>query len=88
MSPTVGLGADQVLSVEIVTPDGRFVTADETQNTNLFWAVRGGGGGKPIKKERKKVFIATATCTHNSQVHGVLSPPLPSRSTQRPISRA
>ncbi|KAJ2991949.1 hypothetical protein NUW58_g2332 [Xylaria curta] len=38
-----GLGSDQVLSVEMVTPDGRFITADETQNTDLFWAVRGGG---------------------------------------------
>lgn len=27
----------------MVTPDGRFVTADETQNTELFWALRGGG---------------------------------------------
>jgi FAD/FMN-containing dehydrogenase len=38
-----GLGSDQVLSVDIVTPDGRFVTADETTNPDLFWAVRGGG---------------------------------------------
>ncbi|KEY69274.1 hypothetical protein S7711_01725 [Stachybotrys chartarum IBT 7711] len=38
-----GLGSDQVLSVDIVTPDGRFITADETQNQDLFWAVRGGG---------------------------------------------
>ncbi|KAI0186804.1 hypothetical protein F4808DRAFT_469229 [Astrocystis sublimbata] len=38
-----GLGSDQVLSVEMVTPDGRFITADEAQNTELFWAVRGGG---------------------------------------------
>lgn len=38
-----GLGSDQVLSVNIVTPDGRFVTADETQNQDLFWALRGGG---------------------------------------------
>ncbi|KAM7189024.1 6-hydroxy-D-nicotine oxidase [Naviculisporaceae sp. PSN 640] len=38
-----GMGADQVLSVDIVLPNGRFVTADETQNTDLFWAIRGGG---------------------------------------------
>lgn len=38
-----GLGSDQVLSVDIVLPDGRFVTADETQNRDLFWAIRGGG---------------------------------------------
>ncbi|KAH7150198.1 hypothetical protein B0J13DRAFT_285323 [Dactylonectria estremocensis] len=44
MSPLAGLGSDQVLSLEIVTPDGRLVTADEKHNSELFWAVRGGGG--------------------------------------------
>lgn len=44
MSSMYGLGADQILNVEVVTPDGRFVTANEKQNTELFWALRGGGG--------------------------------------------
>ncbi|KAJ4226132.1 hypothetical protein NW759_004719 [Fusarium solani] len=44
MSPIAGLGSDQVLSVDIVTPDGRFITANEKQNAEIFWAVRGGGG--------------------------------------------
>ena len=43
LSTIVGLGSDQVLSVDIVTPDGRFITADEEQNSDLYWAVRGGG---------------------------------------------
>jgi FAD/FMN-containing dehydrogenase len=43
VTPIHGLGSDQILSVNIVTPDGRFVTADETQNQDLFWAIRGGG---------------------------------------------
>ncbi|RGP67741.1 hypothetical protein FSPOR_5931 [Fusarium sporotrichioides] len=43
LSPIAGLAADQLLSADIVTPDGRFVTADEKQNTDLFWAIRGGG---------------------------------------------
>ncbi|RSL89929.1 hypothetical protein CEP51_000966 [Fusarium floridanum] len=43
VSPIHGLGSDQILSVNIVTPDGRFITADETQNKDLFWAIRGGG---------------------------------------------
>ncbi|KAK7747845.1 hypothetical protein SLS53_001094 [Cytospora paraplurivora] len=45
MSSLYGLAADQALSFNLVTPDGRFVTADESQNTDLFWALRGGGGG-------------------------------------------
>lgn len=44
VTPIYGLGSDQVLSIDVVTPDGRFVTADETQNEDLFWAIRGGGG--------------------------------------------
>ena len=41
-----GLASDQVLSVQLVTADGRFVTADPNTNTDLFYAIRGGGGGK------------------------------------------
>ncbi|KAK4238307.1 hypothetical protein C8A03DRAFT_43908 [Achaetomium macrosporum] len=44
MSTKYGLGSDQVLSIDVVLPNGRFVTASETQNTDLFWAIRGGGG--------------------------------------------
>lgn len=39
-----GLGSDQVLSIEVVTADGRVVTADPFSNEDLFWALRGGGG--------------------------------------------
>ena len=39
-----GMAADQVLSLEIVTSDGRFITANSETNPDLFWAVCGGGG--------------------------------------------
>lgn len=45
LSSLYGMAADQVLAFEVVTADGRFVTASDTQNTDLFWALRGGGGG-------------------------------------------
>ncbi|EAQ83599.1 hypothetical protein CHGG_10003 [Chaetomium globosum CBS 148.51] len=38
-----GLGADQVLSINIVTPDGKFLTVDPHKNKDLWWALRGGG---------------------------------------------
>ncbi len=44
LSSKYGMGADQVLSIDVVLPNGRFVTADEKHNTDLFWALRGGGG--------------------------------------------
>lgn len=46
VSSTFGLGADQVLSLGVVTADGRYVTADPFTNPDFFFALRGGGGGK------------------------------------------
>jgi len=46
MSTLVGMGADQVISLDVVLPNGRFVTASEDSNTDLYWALRGGGGSK------------------------------------------
>lgn len=39
-----GLAADNLVAVEVVTADGQMVTADQRENPDLFWAVRGGGG--------------------------------------------
>lgn len=47
VTSTFGLGADQALSLEVVTADGKLVTADPLTNQDLFWAMRGGGGGNP-----------------------------------------
>lgn len=39
-----GLSIDNLLAVDMVLADGRFVTASAKENPDLFWAVRGGGG--------------------------------------------
>jgi FAD/FMN-containing dehydrogenase len=39
-----GLACDNLRSVEIVTADGQILTASESENADLFWALRGGGG--------------------------------------------
>jgi FAD/FMN-containing dehydrogenase len=39
-----GMSIDNLRAVEIVTPDGQLRRASESENTDLFWAIRGGGG--------------------------------------------
>lgn len=40
-----GLACNYVVSFQLVTEDGELVTADAANNQDLFWALRGGGGG-------------------------------------------
>lgn len=53
-----GLGADQVLEAQIVLSDGQIVTADPCQHSDLFFAIRGGGGGT------YGVVVSTAVKAH------------------------
>ena len=39
-----GLACDNLLSVDLVTADGQFLTASAAENADLFWGLRGGGG--------------------------------------------
>lgn len=39
-----GLACDNLLSADVITAAGKFVRASEAENTDLFWALRGGGG--------------------------------------------
>ncbi|TNV81423.1 hypothetical protein FGO68_gene14355 [Halteria grandinella] len=43
-SPGKGLGVDNILEVDIVLNSGELVTANSMQNSDLWWAIRGGGG--------------------------------------------
>ncbi len=39
-----GLTIDNLISADLVLADGKFVRANANENTDLFWAIRGGGG--------------------------------------------
>ncbi|KAK3296559.1 uncharacterized protein B0H64DRAFT_322615 [Chaetomium fimeti] len=45
LSNSIGLGVDRVVQLTIVTGDGEVRIANECQNSELFWALRGGGSG-------------------------------------------
>jgi FAD/FMN-containing dehydrogenase len=44
LSPKFGMAIDNILGAEIVLADGQLVTANDDENAELFWALRGGGG--------------------------------------------
>jgi len=45
LSPKYGLGVDNVLQFTVVTSPGDHITLNSHQYSDLFWALRGGGGG-------------------------------------------
>jgi FAD/FMN-containing dehydrogenase len=44
LARTCGLACDNLLSVDLVTADGRLLTVGPTEHADLFWGVHGGGG--------------------------------------------
>jgi FAD/FMN-containing dehydrogenase len=44
LARSCGLSCDNLLSADVVTAEGRFVTCSERHHEDLFWAIRGGGG--------------------------------------------
>ncbi|KAF8586167.1 FAD-binding domain-containing protein [Ramaria rubella] len=79
LSNTLGMGADRVLEFTVVTSDGVLRTANDCQNQDLFFALRGGGGGT-----FGVVLSATTLASPRVNVHAVLVefPPPPPASHQ------
>ncbi len=45
LAASYGMAADNTLEFEVVTVDGKHLVASPTQNSDLYWALSGGGGG-------------------------------------------
>jgi FAD/FMN-containing dehydrogenase len=62
-----GLTCDQMLAAEVVLADGRTVTCDEEHESDLFWALRGSGGGQfgiVTRLTLRTVPAPETTCFH------------------------
>jgi len=77
LGPTRGLAVDNILQFTVVTPDGQIRTANSNSNADLFWALRGGGGGVYglVTEVVYKVYPATSmvafrlNATYNGHVN-------------------
>ncbi|KAF2645582.1 FAD binding domain-containing protein [Massarina eburnea CBS 473.64] len=77
LSSLYGMAADHVLSFEVVTSIGELVTANSSSNSDLFWALRGGGGAtfgvvtSVTVKAYKDMQVTAASWSFNSSKLGV-----------------
>ncbi|KAH7134114.1 isoamyl alcohol oxidase [Dactylonectria macrodidyma] len=64
ISTSFGLSADNVLNWEVVTASGKLVNANRAQNSDLYWALSGGGGST------YGVVVSMTVKTHEDTVFG------------------
>jgi FAD/FMN-containing dehydrogenase len=63
-----GLTIDNLLSVDMVLANGKFVIASPKENSDLFWAVRGGGGNFGVVTS----FLFKAVAVHTQYAGPIL----------------
>ncbi|TGO63909.1 hypothetical protein BCON_0010g00750 [Botryotinia convoluta] len=78
LSPVYGLGIDRVVQYKIITTDGVLRIANECKNSDLFWALRGGGGGtfgivmEATHRVEPRIQLAVAAISYNRTSSNVL----------------
>ncbi|KAF4311732.1 isoamyl alcohol oxidase [Botryosphaeria dothidea] len=72
-----GLGVDQWLEAKIVTADGELRVANRESNADLFWAIRGGGGGTfgVVVEATWKAHVAVPMTGYNWYVNSTITGP-------------
>ncbi|CAN9201090.1 unnamed protein product [Alternaria alternata] len=64
-----GVGSDQIIALEVVLASGRFITVTPEVNSDLYWAMLGGGGGtfgvitSAVVKVHRKVPVTQSSWT-------------------------
>jgi hypothetical protein len=67
-----GLTIDNVLSVDVVTADGRLVRASEDENADLFWGLRGAGANFGVATAFEyRLHPLDGTVTHGTLIHPI-----------------
>ena len=63
LSRRYGLTVDDLLGADVVTADGRLLVVDDEHEPDLFWALRGGGGGLGVVTELRFRLHEVASIT-------------------------
>ena len=64
-----GMTIDNLLAVDVVSDDGRLLTASEAEHPDLFWALRGGGGNFGIATGLRYRLVPVGTVLGGAIVH-------------------
>ncbi|OQE21081.1 hypothetical protein PENSTE_c012G09765 [Penicillium steckii] len=69
LTPQYGLAIDNLLKAKIITPDGSILNVSSTENSELFWALRGAGQNFAIVVE----FVFQGYSQHNDVWNGTIT---------------
>lgn len=77
MTAQYGLGVDQWLEAKIVTADGQLRVANSVSNQDLFWAIRGGGGGTfgIVVEATWKAYVTVPMTGYNWYINSTITGP-------------